>query len=53
MNTPLFEAAKVTGGRIVQTHHNGCPSFDGLPCNCGEPSYRIVRSWPARKVRAR
>jgi hypothetical protein len=49
----LFDLARVLNGRITQTHHNACPSFDGLPCNCGEPSYRIVRSRPARKVRGR
>jgi hypothetical protein len=50
---PLHEIARVLNGRITQTHHNACPALDGGSCHCGEPSYRVVRSRPARKARGR
>jgi hypothetical protein len=49
MFTPLYEIAKVTGGRITPTHHNACPALGDGPCHCGEPSYRVVRSRPAKR----
>ncbi len=48
---PISEIARITGGRITQTHCNHCPALDGGPCNCGEPSYRVVRAPKARRGR--
>jgi hypothetical protein len=48
---PLIDLARITGGRIVATHVNSCPSFDGGPCNCAVAEFRVVRSRPARKAR--
>jgi hypothetical protein len=50
---PLFDLARISGGRITQTHHNACPSFDGGPCNCATAEFRVIRSRPARKARGR
>jgi len=51
MFTPLYEIAKITGGRIVPTHCNQCPALSDGPCNCGEPSYRVVRAPKVRRGR--
>jgi hypothetical protein len=48
---PLFEHARIRGGRIAQIHINACPALDGGPCTCAEPSYRVVRAPKARRGR--
>jgi hypothetical protein len=53
MQVSIIDHARIIGGRITPTHHNACSALSDGPCNCGEPSYRVVRSRPARKVRGR
>jgi hypothetical protein len=55
MITPRNEAAKVTGGEILQSHDNWCKALDVQPgpCSCAVIDYKVVRSRPARKARGR
>ena len=48
---PLHEIARVLNGRITRIHSNWCPALSDGPCNCGEPSYRVVRAPKARRGR--
>jgi hypothetical protein len=52
---PLFEAARVTGGAILQAHDNWCRSLDPQPgpCSCAVIDFKVVRALPARKARGR
>lgn len=55
MITPLHEAARITGGAILQTHDNWCKSLDPQPgpCSCATVDYKVVRMAAQKARRSR
>jgi hypothetical protein len=51
MITPLYEAAKVTGGEIHQAHDNWCKPLDPQPgpCSCAVVDFKVVRNRPSKR----